>query len=98
MGHPRGRLESWKEIAAYIGRDVRTAQRWEKTESLPVHRQLHKSLASVYAFPDEIDAWIEQQRLKPASGTPPESPAEQPQDEPKARRMFPRKIWIAGAA
>jgi len=50
-------LESWKEIAAYLGRDVRTAIRWEKKEGLPVHRQLHKSRSSVYAFPSEVDAW-----------------------------------------
>jgi len=35
---PRHRLESWKEIAAYLGRDVRTAQRWERLGGLPVHR------------------------------------------------------------
>ena len=28
------RLESWKEIAAYVYRDVRTLQRWEKTRRL----------------------------------------------------------------
>ena len=33
---PRHRLESWKEIAAYLGRDVRTAQRWERLGGLPV--------------------------------------------------------------
>jgi len=35
------RLDSWKEIAAHLKRDVRTVQRWEKTASLPV-RRLHK--------------------------------------------------------
>ena len=33
------RLDSWKEIAAYLGRDVRTVQRWERREGLPIHRQ-----------------------------------------------------------
>ena len=37
------RLESWKEIAAYLGRDVTTVHRWEKREGLPV-RRLHHSL------------------------------------------------------
>jgi len=50
-------LESWKEIAAYLQRDVKTAHRWEKREGLPVHRHLHKSRASVYAYPRELDAW-----------------------------------------
>src|SRR5512141_1959936 len=51
------RLESWKEIAAYLGRDVRTVQRWEKSEGLPVHRHLHEKQGSVYAFRGEIDGW-----------------------------------------
>ena len=51
------RLESWKEIAAFLGRDVRTAQRWEKGEGLPVHRHLHDKQGSVYAFKGEIEAW-----------------------------------------
>ena len=35
------RFDSWKEIAAYLNREVRTAQRWEKAESLPIHRLQH---------------------------------------------------------
>jgi len=50
-------LESWKEIAAYLQRDAKTASRWEKEEGLPVHRHSHKSRSSVYAYPKEIDAW-----------------------------------------
>ena len=51
------RLESWKEIAAYLNRSVRTLHRWEKEEGLPVHRQLHKELGSVFAYKGELDAW-----------------------------------------
>lgn len=51
------RLDSWKEIAAYLGRDTRTAQRWERREGLPVHRHVHDTNATVYAFKSEIDAW-----------------------------------------
>ena len=51
------RLESWKEIAAYLKREVRTAQRWEKEEGLPVRRHRHKRLGSVYAYKAELDAW-----------------------------------------
>ena len=55
---PRGkRLDSWKEIAAYLQKDVRTVQRWEKNEHLPVHRKPHDKLASVYAYESELDAW-----------------------------------------
>ncbi|HTW61172.1 MAG TPA: tetratricopeptide repeat protein [Terracidiphilus sp.] len=52
-----GRLESWKEIAAYLNRDVTTVQRWEKREGMPVHRHLHDQRGSVYALPAELDAW-----------------------------------------
>ena len=50
------RLDSWKEIAAYLRRDESTVRRWEK-EGLPVHRHGHKKKASVYAHKPEIDAW-----------------------------------------
>ncbi len=51
------RLESWKEVAAYLGRDVTTVQRWEKREGLPVRRLQHTRLGSVYAYTGELDAW-----------------------------------------
>ncbi len=53
---PGERLDSWKEIAAYLKRDERTVRRWEK-EGLPVRRKVHKKQASVYAYREEIDAW-----------------------------------------
>ena len=56
---PGDRLDSWKEIAAYARRGVRTVRRWEREEGLPVHRHLHRKLSSVYAFRSEIDAWRE---------------------------------------
>ncbi len=55
------RLESWKQIAAYLKRGVRTVRRWERHEGLPVHRQIHRVLGSVYAFRSEIDAWQRRQ-------------------------------------
>ena len=54
---PTLKLESWKEIAAYLKRGVRTVRRWEREEGLPVHRQMHRKLASVYADAAEIDRW-----------------------------------------
>ncbi len=50
------RLESWKEIAAYLKRGQSTVRRWEK-EGLPVHRHAHKNKASVYAYASEIEVW-----------------------------------------
>src|SRR4029450_7634941 len=51
------RLDSWKEIAAYVSRDVTTVRRWERREGLPVHRHRHATLGSVYADTNEIAAW-----------------------------------------
>lgn len=59
------RLESWKEIAAYLGRDVRTVQRWERSEGLPVHRHQHGERGSVFASRAEIDAWRAARRAPP---------------------------------
>ena len=53
---PGDRLDSWKEIAAYLNCSERTVRRWEE-EGLPVHRHLHKSKAAIYAYKAEIDAW-----------------------------------------
>jgi Tol biopolymer transport system component len=52
------RLDSWKEIGAYLKRDVTTVQRWEKREAMPVHRHLHDRAGSVYASRAELDAWM----------------------------------------
>ena len=61
---PEGRLDSWKEIAAYLHRDVTTVQRWEKREGMPVHRHQHDRMGSVYAFSSELDAWAQSRRLR----------------------------------
>jgi hypothetical protein len=58
LGPDRERLDSWKEIASYLGREVRTAQRWERREGLPVQRQFHVKGGTVWAFKHEIDAWL----------------------------------------
>ena len=58
------RLGSWKEIAAYLKRDVTTVQRWEKREDMPVHRHLHDRIGSVYASRAELDAWMRSRNLR----------------------------------
>lgn len=57
---PNEPLTSWKAIAAVFNRDVRTVQRWEKEEGLPVHRHLHHRRHSVWASREELEAWWEQ--------------------------------------
>jgi TolB-like protein/Tfp pilus assembly protein PilF len=76
-------LDSWKEIAAYVKRDITTVQRWEKREGMPVHRHLHDKRGSVYAYSSELDAWLQSRRLRleeeekeQAEETPPRADAE----------------------
>jgi hypothetical protein len=57
---PSERLTSWKEIAAYLGCDERTAQRRETECGLPVHRMPGRKRGSVFAFKHELDAWLRQ--------------------------------------
>jgi TolB-like protein/Flp pilus assembly protein TadD len=83
------RLESWKEIAAYLGREVRTVQGWEKTEGLPVHRHQHAKQGSVYALKSELDAWREAR--KNASSSPADV-------DPVARKPKRWLAWCAVAA
>jgi len=56
------RLDSWKEIAAYLRRSIRCVQRWERTEGLPVLRHQHAKGATVYAYRHEVDQWWEEGR------------------------------------
>ena len=51
------RLSGWKEIASYVGKSVRSVQRWERELGLPVHR-IHTARGEIiYAFRSEIGAW-----------------------------------------
>ncbi len=78
------RLDSWKEIASYLKRDVRTVQRWEKTEKLPVHRHLHEKQGTVYAFKSEIDAWSHGRQLQDDDfGNDAETDIAETEDEPQ---------------
>ena len=67
-------LDSWKEIATYVKRDVSTVQRWEKREGMPIHRHVHDKRGSVYAFSSELDAWLQTRRLR----------LEEEEEEPRA--------------
>ncbi len=60
------RLDSWKEIATYLGRSEKTARRWETRERLPVHRLLHEKAGSVYAYTGELDAWRSERKATAA--------------------------------
>ncbi len=66
-----GRLDSWKDIAAYLRRDVRTAIRWEKEKGLPVRRVPGGQRKAVFAYTAELDSWLTQEGPL-AQGTTPE--------------------------
>lgn len=88
---PQDRLESWKEIASYLSRDVTTVQRWEKREGMPVHRHLHDKAGSVFAFRGELDAWARGRHVRTShdretAATPP--PAVRAASVSETRRMF----------
>lgn len=77
---PQDRLDSWKEIASYLRRDVRTVQRWEKREKLPVYRHQHDKLGSVYAFRAELAKWFETRQVAGAAAV---TAAQKPSDKIK---------------
>lgn len=72
---PTGRLDSWKAIAAYLGRGARTVQRWEREEGLPVRRLRHDQGSTVFAYQSELDAWLARQPTTTAPPTPEQEPA-----------------------
>ena len=78
-------LQSWKEIAAYLEREPRTARRWEKTQSLPVRRHGDSSRASVYAYPSELDAWRVAHKPRAA------------EDQPRPMRVRPAPLVALAA-
>src|SRR5579872_6297318 len=88
------RLESWKEIAGYLGREVRTVQGWEKTEGLPIHRHQHARQGSVFAFKPELDAWREGRKVS-ADAPPVENNAS---GEPPQVRGGGKTLLVAGIA
>ena len=58
LGNRNRLLTSWKEIAAYLGKGVRTVQRWEKDFGLPVRRPTHSDKSAIIARTRDLDAWI----------------------------------------
>src|SRR5512143_4273607 len=61
-------LDSWKEISAYLKRNLRTCQAWERDLGLPVHRLDGSPKARVFAYTGELDAWRERTGKLPENG------------------------------
>jgi hypothetical protein len=64
-GFPQGAsvLSNWKLIGRYLGKSVRTVQRWERELGLPVRRAHGGPKSAVIAVPAEIDAWVQARKL-----------------------------------
>src|ERR1700722_15935932 len=94
------RLDSWKEIAAHLNRDVTTVQRWEKREGMPVHRHQHDRMGSVYASRSELDAWARSRNLPPAPANGNNIPTANPPTPPGSATPVPptRKVLVPLAA
>lgn len=91
------RLDSWKAIAEYLGRDIRTVMRWESERKLPVRRVPGGRGRTVFALSTEIDAWLA--RAEGESVAPPVDRTVVPspdQDVVPSRRTAPR-VRLASA-
>ena len=86
-------LSSWKEIASYLKRTVRTVQRWESHEGLPIHRHPHRTANSVYAYRSELDDWWKRE-IRSREVVPIQSPC-----APTSVKAFPvgRTLTEAGS-
>jgi TolB-like protein/Tfp pilus assembly protein PilF len=96
------RLESWGEIAAYLRREIRTVQRWERQHGLPIRRLVVGRIGQVYAFRSELDAWVrsrqpglDQDSSDDSVPEPPPAPAPAPDPLSQAppRTEEKPKIW-----
>ena len=90
------KLESWGEIAAYLRRDIRTVQRWEKEIGLPVRRLMIGKQGQVYAYRSELDRWVLQRQPKAENGEPSRIQEVDPPEEPGSTEETPRnarRFW-----
>ena len=96
---PQDRLDGWKDIAAYLGRNERTVRRWEEREGLPVHRHAHDKRSSVYAYRLELERWRSSRTPEDEEGTEPPVGAAPLENEPLQpsipRISTPSKAWLA---
>ena len=88
MTPDRMRLDSWKEIAQYLGRDVRTVIRWERDRGLPVSRVPGGRRSRVFAYQDELDQWL--------SRSPDASEASVLPHPPDAGPRWPTPLLVVG--
>jgi len=92
---PDERLDSWKEIAVYLKREIRTVQRWEKSLGLPVRRLADQQ--GVFAYKSELDTWWRERETRiqeeEAEADRPAFPASTPR-LPGNPEGIPEKTWL----
>ena len=84
-------LNGWKEISQYLGRGVRTVQRWETLYKMPVHRPADRDRSAVVAFADDLDNWLRQTRME---GAPYVRPTIVVMDHPTEETLSNRKLTL----
>ena len=84
------RLAGWKAIASYLGRDIRTVQRWEQVEHLPIHRLGHQRQGSAYAYRSELDQWHKRRTNDREPGVADDAAGRVP--------VWRRPVFLGGAA
>lgn len=100
-GRDAERLNNWKEIAAFFGRDERTVKRWERLRGLPVRRVPGGRRGPVYAYRDELAAWLHRHADTAAEAPAGEMPAEPPSGAvpvPAAAPAPRRRLVVAAVA
>jgi hypothetical protein len=101
---PNKRLNSWKEIADYLGRDVRTVSRWEKEFGLPIQRVGGEKGRSVFAFTDDVEEWLASRQPNGdphplsdmAAGSPPHLPVEKSRRVPRRWALLSACVILTG--
>ena len=91
------RLDSWKEIAQFFGRDERTVRRWEERRGLPVRRVPGGGKTTVYAFVVDLETWLKQGGEAADSEEPSHTPAAEADRSTPGDRFFLERIRTAGA-
>src|SRR4051812_2323162 len=98
MADKDDRLQSWKEIASALNREVRTVQMWEKHEGLPVHRHFHSRRSTVFAFRSEIETWAKRrtEMAAPVRAPMPFAQLDQIAAQPSAPAKKAREAYFKG--
>jgi hypothetical protein len=76
----RSQLSGWKAIASYLGKSIRTVQRWEREMELPIRRLEGPKGEVIFAFVAEIDQWMES-RTRRASADDTDDSVDEPEAE-----------------